>query len=86
MMSVLLLYEDWLPYAAAFAYVVLHHGLVGVISPTSVYNHSGAIAHPWRWAMIHGLFVTAAGVANIVNWRLNETARSDARAASSRAD
>ena len=86
MMSVLLLYEDWLPYAAAFAYVVLHHGLVGVISPTSVYNHSGAIAHPWRWAMVHGLFVTAAGVANIVNWRLNETARNDALAASSRAD
>ena len=86
MMSVLLLYEDWLPYAAAFGYVVLHHGTVGVLSPDSVYNHAGAIAHPWRWAMVHGLFVTAAGVANIVNWRLNETARHDARAASSRAE
>ena len=86
MMSVLLLYEDWLPYAAAFSYVVLHHGTVGVVSPESVYNHAGAIAHPWRWALVHGLFVTAAGIANIVNWRLNETARHDARAASSRAD
>jgi PAS domain S-box-containing protein len=86
MMSVLLLYEDWLPYAAAFGYVVLHHGSVGVISPESVYNHSGAIAHPWRWALIHGSFVTAAGIANIVNWRLNETARKEALAASSRAD
>ena len=85
MMSVLLLYEDWLPYAAAFAYVVLHHGAVGVISPESVYNHPAAIAHPWRWAAIHGLFITAAGIANIANWRLNETARREAQAASDRA-
>jgi PAS domain S-box-containing protein len=85
MMSVLLLYEDWLPYVAAFAFVVLHHGTLGVISPESVYNHPAAIAHPWRWAAIHGLFVTGAGIANIVNWRLNETARHDARAASDRA-
>ncbi len=33
MMSVLLLYEDWLPYAAAFGYVVLHHGTLGVAQP-----------------------------------------------------
>jgi two-component system cell cycle sensor histidine kinase/response regulator CckA len=85
MMSVLLLYEDWIPYAAAFAYVVLHHGLAGVISPASVYNHPAAIAHPWRWAAIHGLFITAAGIANIANWRLNETARQEARTASDRA-
>ena len=65
---------------------MLHHGSVGVISPASVYNHSGAIAHPWRWALIHGSFVTAAGIANIVNWRLNEPARKEALAASSRAD
>jgi PAS domain S-box-containing protein len=86
MMSVLLLYEDWLPYATAFAFVVLHHGVMGVISPESVYNHSAAIAHPLRWALIHGLFITAAGIANIANWRLNETARHEARTASSRAN
>jgi PAS domain S-box-containing protein len=86
MMSVLLLYEDWLPYAAAFAFVLIHHGTMGLISPSSVYNHPAAIAHPLRWALIHGLFISAAGIANIANWRLNETARQDARTASSRAD
>jgi PAS domain S-box-containing protein len=85
MMSVLLLYEDWLPYATAFAYVVVHHGTVGVLSAANVYNHPSAIAHPWRWAAIHGLFITAASIANIANWRLNETARHQARAASDRA-
>ena len=86
MMSVLLLYEDWLPYAAAFGYVVIHHGTVGIFSAGSVYNHQAALDHPWRWAAIHGFFITAAGIANIVNWRLNETARLEALAASHRAD
>ncbi len=85
-MSVLLLYENWLAYACAFAYVVVHHGFLGVIAPESLYNHAGASAHPWRWAMVHGLFVIAAGSANIVNWRLNEAARIEARAASGRAE
>jgi PAS domain S-box-containing protein len=85
MMSVLLLYEDWLPYAAAFGYVVLHHGTIGLVNAESVYNHPGALDHPLRWAVIHGLFITAASVANIANWRLNETARQEARAASDRA-
>ena len=34
-MSVLLLYEDSLPYAAAFAYVVLHQGTIGVLGSQS---------------------------------------------------
>jgi PAS domain S-box-containing protein len=87
MMSVLLLYEDWLTYAAAFAFVVLHHATVGLINPESVYSHPGSSgAEPLRWAAIHGLFIAAAGTANIVNWRLNETARHNARSATSRAD
>jgi PAS domain S-box-containing protein len=87
MMSVLLLYEDWLTYAAALAFVVLHHATVGLVSPGSVYSHPGATdAHPLRWAAIHGLFIAAASIANIANWRLNETARQQARSAASRAD
>ena len=52
-LCVLLLYEDWLPYATAFAYVVLDHGTIGVIN-----SQSGGIAHPWRWAAIHVLCIT----------------------------
>ena len=29
-------------------------GLAGTIDPHSVYNHSAAVAHPWKWAAIHG--------------------------------
>ena len=78
MVSVLALYEDWFPYLLAFAFVLGHHGLMGALEPASVFNHPDAIAHPWRWAGIHALFIAALGIVNVVHWRLNEDARADA--------
>jgi PAS domain S-box-containing protein len=75
MVAVVTLYEDWVPFVLAFAYVVVHHGGVGVLDSTGVYNHADAQAHPWRWAAIHGVFVIGAGAANVVTWRLNEGVR-----------
>ena len=77
MIVVLSLYEDWVPFLLAAAYVVLHHGLLGALDANSVYNHAEAVAHPWRWAAIHGLFVTGAGVGAVVAWRLNEEVRGE---------
>lgn len=75
MVTVLSIYEEWFPYLLGVAYVVLHHGIAGVLDPTSVYNHAGAWANPWEWAAIHGAFIAALGVANIATWRMNEDLR-----------
>jgi diguanylate cyclase (GGDEF)-like protein/PAS domain S-box-containing protein len=72
---VLALYEDWVPFLVAAAYVVIHHGAMGALDPSGVYNHRDAIDHPWKWALIHGGFVVAAGVASVAAWRLNEGVR-----------
>jgi PAS domain S-box-containing protein len=40
-----------------------------------VYNHPDGWANPWKWAAIHGVFVLAASIACLVNWRLNEATR-----------
>ena len=72
---VLALYEDWIPFLVAAAYVVVHHGIAGAINPDAVYNHPAAVAHPWKWAAIHGGFVVAAGLASVAAWRLNEIVR-----------
>jgi len=73
MIGVLTLYQDWTPFLVAIAYVVIHHGLGGVISPASVYgDNTQADHHPWVWALIHGGFVLAASVAHVVAWRTNE--------------
>jgi diguanylate cyclase len=73
MIGVLTLYQDWTPFLIAIAYVVVHHGLGGVLSPASVYgDNPQAVQHPWVWALIHGGFVLAASVAHVVAWRTNE--------------
>ena len=78
---VLALYEDWVPFLLAAAYVVLHHGLTGALDPGAVYNHPDAVAHPWKWAAIHGAFVTAAGIGCVAAWRLNEDVCAETRMA-----
>ena len=72
MIAVLALYEDWLPFGLAVAYVVAEHGVLGAVAPHSVYNHGGS---PWGWAVVHGVFVLGAGAASVVTWRLNEDMR-----------
>ena len=75
MIGIIALYEDWVPFAVAVAYVALHHGVVGTWAPELVYNHPDALAHPWKWAAIHAAFVLAASVVSIVAWRQNERSR-----------
>ena len=84
MIPLLSLYEDWIPFLLAVAYVAIHHGLMGALDPGSVYNHRDAVRHPWKWAGIHGLFVAAAGAVSLVSWRLNEDMREETRRESRR--
>ncbi|MEX2395268.1 MAG: hypothetical protein WD826_12405 [Actinomycetota bacterium] len=79
-LGVLTLYQDWFPFLLALGYVVLHHTVMGMISPESVYNHPAAWANPWKWALIHGFFVTAASAAMVISWRLSEVERARAEA------
>ena len=74
MVSLITLYQSWLPFAVAALYVLVHHGVVGVLYPHEVYNHPSALAHPWRWAAIHALAILAASLAALYAWRVNEEA------------
>lgn len=74
MLIFLALYQDWVPYILAIAYVAIHHGLVGVVWPEEVFNHAAAFAAPWTWAGIHAFFVLWASVGTVVAWRFNEIA------------
>ncbi|MFZ5876069.1 MAG: diguanylate cyclase [Nitrospirota bacterium] len=73
------LYQDWIPYLLAILYVAIHHGVVGVLWPTMVYNHPAAINAPWTWAGIHAFFVLWASVGSIIAWRYTEHAFGRAR-------
>jgi hypothetical protein len=75
MIGVITLYHDWFPFLLAIAFVALHHGVMGVISPVGVYNHAAAQTNPWKWAVIHAVFVLGASVAYLVGWRMTEVER-----------
>ena len=85
MVVALAAYEEWFPYLLAFGYVVLQHGLMGMMEPGSVYAHgSGDERSPWMWAAIHGGFIAALGFASMVTWRANEGVRANLRASERR--
>lgn len=78
------LYQSWFPFLLALLFVVVHHGTVGVIDPGSVYNHAAAVARPWLWALVHGLFVSGAALAAMVAWKHVEIERERAETAAIR--
>jgi diguanylate cyclase len=75
MIPIIALYEDWVPFGLAVLVVLLHHGVMGTINPTTVYDHADAWRHPWRFAIIHATFFGSACIGAIVNWRIHERAR-----------
>jgi diguanylate cyclase (GGDEF)-like protein/PAS domain S-box-containing protein len=79
MIIVVALYQDWVPFLLAVGFVVIEHGVLGVLDPTAMYDHPDAWAEPWKWALIHGAFVLAACAALLAHWRLSELTQRDLR-------
>ena len=73
---VLTLYEDWVPFLLAVAFVLIHHGVMGMIDPRAVFNDRNEWKDPWFWASLHAVFIALAGAAGVVAWGLNERVRS----------
>ncbi|MEA2422611.1 MAG: hypothetical protein QOF55_1710, partial [Thermoleophilaceae bacterium] len=84
MVTVLATYEEWFPYLLAILFVLVHHGVMGAIAPTSVYDHASAVSDPWKWAGIHALFIAALCTVNVITWRMNELSRAEKETAHDR--
>jgi diguanylate cyclase (GGDEF)-like protein/PAS domain S-box-containing protein len=69
------LYQSWLPYLLCIGWVLLHHGVLGTLSPESVYSNPAAVARPAVWALVHGGFVVLASLAGLAAWRATELER-----------
>ena len=82
----LTLYEDWLPFLLSIAFVLVHHGVMGMLDPSAVYSGVSLAGSPWKWAAIHAAFVTASGSAAVAVWRLNEELREEKEALVARLD
>jgi len=73
------IYEDWVPFGIGIGYVVLTHGLFGMIDPSRVYNHTAAQLNPWVWGLIHGAFVAMLALALTVHLSSIEKSRRKAQ-------
>ena len=75
MVPVIALYEEWVPFGASVAFVLIHHGVMGQVDPRQTFDHPDAWRMPWKWAALHAAFLGAACLGSMVNWRLHESAR-----------
>ena len=80
---VLTLYEDWLIFLLAVAFVLIHHGVMGTIDPRAVFSDPREWSDPWAWAGLHALFMALAGIAGVTAWGFNERVRERMRATQS---
>lgn len=72
-------YEDWLPFGVGIGYVIVTHGVFGMVDPSRVYNHAAAQLNPWVWAFIHGAFVTMLALALAIHLSSIEKSRRQAQ-------
>jgi len=69
MVAALSLYEDWVPFGAAVAYVLIQQGITAAIVD---YDRADS---PWLWALVHSAFIGALSVVCLVTWRASERNR-----------
>ncbi len=73
-MAFIAIYQDWRPFLLSLGLIVLHHGVMGMLVPSAVYDHPDAMTHPWGWAAIHGGGIFAESIGLLLYWRFNERA------------
>jgi hypothetical protein len=66
------LYQDLRAFFVALGFVVVHHSVMTILVPESVYNHPAAQAKPILWAGIHAAFVLGLVAVMMAFWRFAE--------------
>jgi hypothetical protein len=72
-------YEDWLPFGVGIGYVVVTHGMFGLVDSSRVYNHTAARMNPWVWGLIHAGFVALLAAALTIHLSSIEKSRHQAQ-------
>jgi diguanylate cyclase len=72
MLGVVSLYQDWSAFGLCVLITVLHHTVMGIAAPGTVFAIGSQRDDPVKWALVHGGFILAASVTNIIAWKLNE--------------
>ena len=71
-LAVIALYQEWTVFVLAVVVVTVHHAVLSVLLPDSVFSHAAGQGAPFRWALLHAAFVLAAACMHVVAWRSSE--------------
>lgn len=74
MVALMAIYQEWIPFLVAIAYVVFHHAVLGVIAPEAVFNHPAGHGDPVFWALVHGGFIVGLSAVCLVSWSYSQRA------------
>jgi methyl-accepting chemotaxis protein len=74
-MPLVALYQDVRAFVITLAFVVVHHTVVTLVSPSSVFNHYAALNKPLLWACIHAAFVLGLVGVMMAFWKFAEQAQ-----------
>ena len=85
-LTVVALYQSWAPFLTAVVYVALHHSLMALIAPMSVFSSHHAQENPLPYAALHAVFLLAQAAALAFGWRFAEQAEAIRRAEAERAE
>lgn len=69
--AIIALYQEWLVYVVAIAFVLLEHGVLGQMDEGNVFDHPG---NAWGLAFVHAGFVSALAIAQLAFWHYQERA------------
>ena len=68
MVALMAVYQEWTPFLLAIGYVVVHHGLMGIVAPGQVFNHEAGRENPLFWAAVHGGFILGLSAVLMISW------------------
>jgi methyl-accepting chemotaxis protein len=73
-LALVALYQAWVPFLLAVAFVAVHHGAMSLWMPESVFSTEQAHAHPLLFALLHAVFLLAEATFLAYGWKFTEDA------------
>ncbi|MBB3082727.1 methyl-accepting chemotaxis protein [Geodermatophilus sabuli] len=80
------LYQMWTPFLLAVAFVAVHHAVMGIWLPTSVFSTHQAHENPLAFVALHAVFLLVEATFLAYGWTFTERAERDRREQRQRAE
>ena len=86
LLALVALYQTWVPFLLAVAFVAVHHGTMSLVMPEMVYSTPLALKYPLLFALLHAVFLLAEATFLAYGWKFTEEADRGRRAEQARAE